>query len=149
MLLHIVIDDREKQPWDFGGYAEVSRGHLPTGDYALEGDLGFAVERKSLDDYVGTISSGWTKFKAEMDRMKKTDFPTRLVIVEADWSDVIGGAYNHPEVQPPFILKRTAELIYSGVCVCFASNPLQASGLCWRTLYERWKDVYREDHCEI
>ena len=140
--LHIVVDDRERQPWGFGDLAEVSRGRLPTGDYALEGDLGFAIERKSLDDYIGTISSGWQNFRAELERMKRAGFPARAVIVEADWSDVVKGAYNHPEIKPPFILKRTGELIYSGVCVCFASNPTTAAGLAWKILAVRGKDIF-------
>ena len=149
MELSIIVDDREKTPWDFGDYARVSRGHLPTGDYALEGDLGFAVERKSLDDYIGTIASGWTRFKAELARMKEDQFPARIILIEADWSHVIKGVYNHSEVPPPFIIKRTTELMYSGVCVAFASNPTQAAGLCWRILFERWKELNRDIESEI
>ncbi len=133
----IIIDQQEQQPWSFQGRADVTRGHLETGDYALEGDNGFAVERKSLDDYTGTVSSGWARFKRELERMDEMFFPAKVVIVEADWIKVIEHAYNHPEVDPPFILKRTAELIYRGISVVFCSNPVAAAGLCWRVLYER------------
>ena len=69
-MLRIVIDTREQQPWHFPRHlAAVSRGTLSAGDYALEGDRGFAIERKSLPDFVGTISSGWERFRRELERM--------------------------------------------------------------------------------
>jgi len=133
--IHIVIDTREQQPWHFAELADVSRGTLNAGDYALLGDSGFAVERKSIDDFVGTLSSGWRRFRAELDRMEF--FPARVVIVEADWADIVGKKYNHPEVEPHFILKRVAELTLDGVSVLFCSNLTMAAGLCWKILAER------------
>ncbi len=134
----ITIDTREQQPWAFRDMADTERGTLSAGDYALKGDSGFAVERKSLDDFTGTISTGWPVFLRELDRMDASFFPAKPVIVEADWAQVINHAYNHPEVDPPFVLKRVAELTLRGVSVMFCSNPVSAAGLCWRILYERY-----------
>ena len=136
-LIHIVIDTREQRPWDFGGYAVVSRGTISAGDYALKGDAGFAVERKDLNDYVGTIFTGWARFRAELRRMEEFDFPARVVIVEAEWSDILSRRYNHPEIEPHAVLKRTAELLLDGVAIVFAGNPTAAAGLCWKLLAER------------
>lgn len=144
-LLHITIDTREQRPWDFSHYAEVSRGTLAAGDYALHGDGGFAIERKSLDDYVGTIFTGWRRFKAELDRMRALDFPAVVVIVETDWMQVINHLYNHPEIEPQAVLKRTAELMLSGVSIFFAGNPTAAAGVCWKLLDERRRRLEEKD----
>ncbi len=134
--MKIIIDTREQSPWHFGDLAEVSRGTLPTGDYALAGDTGFAIERKSLPDYVQTITSNWQRFRRELDRMKR--FPARVVIVEGEWMDILTGKYPG-NVPPPAIIARTSELIMDGVTILFCSNSTAAAGLCWRLLVERKK----------
>ena len=134
--MKIIIDTREQCPWHFGDLAEVSRGTLPTGDYALAGDSGFAIERKSLSDYVQTITSGWQRFRRELDRMKV--YPVRVVIVEGEWMDILTGKYPG-NVPPPAIIARTSELIMDGVSILFCSNSMAAAGLCWRLLVERKK----------
>jgi ERCC4-type nuclease len=137
--MRIVIDSNEQQPWSFPENLVVPiKRKLPTADYALDGDLCFAIERKSLDDYVGTITSGWERFQDEMKRMEI--FPARIVIVEAAFSDVIEHKYNHPSVYPWFVVSQTAELIYSGVSVLFVDNPVSAAGLAYKILEKRRKD---------
>ena len=143
MRISIVIDTREQQPWSFSDIAETSRGTLRAGDYALKNDTGFAVERKSLDDFTGTLSSGWPAFCRELDRMAEDLYPARVIIVEGAWMDIVSHRYNHPEVKPPFILKRLAELTMDGVSVLFCDNPTAAAGLCWRILYERHLQMER------
>ena len=135
--IHIVIDTREQRPWSFKEWADVSRGTISAGDYALKGDKGFAIERKNLDDYVGTIFTGKARFNAELQRMIDLGFPARIVIVEADLSDIIEHRYNHPEIEPQAIIKRTAELILDGVVILFAKHPEMGAGFCWRLLKER------------
>lgn len=137
--LHIDIDTREQQPWNFGEYADISRRTINAGDYAVHGDCGFAIERKSLDDYARTVSVDYVRFRAELNRMTVSGFPARIIIVESDWSAIIAHNYNSPEIQPALILRRTAELLMDGVAVVFCSDPASAAGLCWRTLYERKK----------
>ena len=51
----IIIDTREQTPWSFPPEIPVEIGTLKTGDYALAGDDAFAIERKSKDDFLGTI----------------------------------------------------------------------------------------------
>jgi len=139
--LRITIDTREQAPWAFPpGEVEASRGTLKSGDYAVTGDeAGFAVERKSLDDYVGTIGSGWDRFQRELDRMLL--FPARVVIVEAPLSDVVAHNYNSPKMLPRFVLARTAELIYCGVTVLFADNREIAAGMATMILRQRERDL--------
>jgi len=125
---------------------------VPAGDYALTGDeAGFAIERKSLDDFLGTISGGWDRFQRELARMENQGFPARIIIVEADFSALcfreIGGElvepqHRHPMLTPQFICMRIAQLSYAGVSVLFASDAGQASALCCAILKEREKAFY-------
>lgn len=137
--MKIIIDTREKSPWHFGDLAEVSRGTLPAGDYALAGDTCFAIERKSLPDYIHTITSDWQRFRRELERMRS--FPVRVVIVEAEWMDILTGKYPG-NIPPPAIIARTSELIMDGVSILFCSNSMAAAGLCWRILLEREKRLW-------
>jgi len=136
----ITVDSREQVPWVFPPeFASVRRGTLRAGDYALHGDDNFAIERKSLDDFCGTVSSGWDRFQRELDRM--ANFPALVVIVEAGMDDVIWHRYNHERVLPTFVMKRVAQLTMMNVSVLFAGNADIAAGLCWKLLRERAKQL--------
>ncbi len=139
-MLKITVDTREQQPWAFPDHlAEVTRATLRAGDYALEGDFGFAVERKSLDDFVGTLSSGWDRFLRQLMRM--ASHASKVVIVEGSMAEVIKHEYNHPRVKPVFILKRIADLTMLGVSILFADNPVTAAGLCFAILKRRATEI--------
>ena len=141
--MKIIIDTREKHAWAFPcEVAETSRGTLPTGDYALEGDPFFAIERKSLDDFVGTIASEWERFQREIERMQF--YPAIVIIVEANFADIINHAYNHPSISPSFVLKRTAELVFLRACVLFCDNPISAAGMAYKIFVEREKFLKKE-----
>lgn len=145
--LHVVIDTREQTPWHFDScFAVTSIGTLRVGDYALKADLGFAVERKSLDDFLGTISSGWERFKREIIRANAAGY-TLPIIVEGRLQDCfftitplgnpIPPQHNHPRVEPAFILKRIGELQHMGASVFFAENPHFAMAVAYSMLKER------------
>lgn len=87
--MKITIDTREQTPWHFDrSVAEATVGTLRTGDYAITGDTGFAVERKSMDDFLSTISKGWSRFQREIYRAKERGFGLPIV-VEGMFSDVL------------------------------------------------------------
>jgi len=138
--LNIIIDNREQTPWSFPEHAAaVQWGTLSAGDYALAGDSQFAIERKSLDDFLGTISSGWKRFLNELDRMAKAGFCARIIIVEGDFKrccfvedadgKITPPLHNHFLLTPQFICSRIAELAISGVQVLFAGSPDYAAAL--------------------
>ncbi len=134
-MLRVVVDTREQAPWGFPEDVECVRRKLDAGDYALEGDAGFSIERKSLNDFLGTISSGWDRFCREVNRMH--DYRARLVVVEGDFTactflynwdgHIIPPRHSHPNLLPQFIAKRIAELAFMGVYVLFAGYAEQAS----------------------
>lgn len=139
----VTIDTREQTPWSFPGWVKVQRGTLPTGDYALAGDI-WAVERKSLDDFLGSVSSGWERFGRELDRMD--GWPAKVIIVEADFAaccfretaeGIMPPEHSHARLTPAFACSRIAELTMRGVSVLFAGEPGQAAALCYHLLRQR------------
>lgn len=91
--MKIIVDTREQAPYEFSSYGvEVVPGTLPTGDYSLPRfeDV-IAVERKSLPDFIGSISSGRERFEREMRRaMILRHFK---VVVEATMEQICTGDY--------------------------------------------------------
>lgn len=86
----IVVDTREQLPWTFDGHVCASmkmhvaavRGTLDTGDYALLGhESEGRIERKTLADFVGSVSRERERFWRELERLAAFRF--RAVIVEA------------------------------------------------------------------
>lgn len=144
--LTIIIDTREQTPWAIPSWlATVKVGTLKTGDYALEGDSGFAVERKSLEDFCGTVAGGWERFKREIVRME--GWPAKVVIVEGSISDLVFRAdaepprHNHHNLTPAFMMKRVAELLMMGVSVIFAENAEYAGAVGVAVLRERAREL--------
>lgn len=151
--LDIIIDTREQTPWGFDPrFVNPRVGTLRTGDYALCGDDHFAIERKSLDDFLGTIATGWERFQRELDRMVEAEFSAYVIIVESDFINTcfwMNGEYvqaprhNHPNLTTQFIAKRIAELTMRRVSVLFAANHELAAGLAtyiFRERFNQWQN---------
>jgi ERCC4-type nuclease len=159
--LKIIIDTREQTPWAWDASQAITRiGTLAAGDYALEGDcepmqgrksyaVRFAIERKSLDDFLGTISTGWERFQRELVRMES--FPARVVIVEGDFVSVcfreecgaiIPPEHQHQRLTPSFVSRRIAELTMMGVSVLFAGGADYAAALAFR-IFKRRDEICR------
>ena len=152
----ITIDTREKCPWHFDPcLAEVTVGTLRVGDYAITGDTGFAIERKSFDDFLGTISKGWARFQREIYRAKERGF-TLPVVVEGRLEDVLFHLDGHGDVVPPqhdhfkltpaFVLKRIGELQQIGASVFFAECAQYAVAVAYAMLHERWELLKDDDN---
>lgn len=160
--LRIIIDTREQSPWAWDANDAITEIRtLAAGDYALAEDceqvkgratlaVRFAIERKSLDDFLGTISAGWDRFQRELTRMET--FPARVVIVEGDFKDVcfsqgadgiIPPPHNHPALRPSFVARRISELTMMGVSVLLAGDAQMAAGLAFR-IFRR-----RQDLCKL
>lgn len=151
--MDITIDTREQTPFHFDG-ATVRRGTLTTGDYAITGDKGFAVERKSFDDFLGTISTGWERFQREIARAKKQGY-VLPIIVEGSISDCLWhedtheilpplSALNHPLLSSAFILSRIGEIWQLGGCVIPCEDVQTATAITYALLTERNKALNNE-----
>lgn len=150
----IVIDTREQRPWSFPPDVPVEIGTLRTGDYAVKGDAAFAIERKSADDFVGTLSLGWPRFVKELNRMDAANFAAKVIIVETDFetfcyrtrqSEILPPDHEHTRCSPQFVMKRLAQLTMRRCCVIFAGNAAYAAAIALRLLYERADQLKKEE----
>jgi len=93
----ILIDTREQSPYTFEkmkgiNEAKTVKVTLKTGDYSFiyngkDYSTIFAVERKSWEDWIGSITSGRERFENEIKRLNDMDFGA--VVIEQD----VSGAY--------------------------------------------------------
>jgi ERCC4-type nuclease len=95
-----VIDTREQEPLGFNPQlVRPVRRALPAGDYSVEGlEQTVAVERKTLDDFVGTVIRARERFYRELRRL--SDYARACVVVEASLEDLLAGRYRggaHPQ----------------------------------------------------
>lgn len=98
----IIIDTREQAPYQFAGHkcqrasgspiipllVTTTTHKLDTGDYSIEGmEDRVCVERKSLDDALGTFTTGRDRFERELERME--EFEAAAVVLEFEWNALL------------------------------------------------------------
>lgn len=91
--LHIVVDTREQLPYEFpsAGVTTVRRA-LAAGDYSLAGrESEFAVERKSLADFVQTVIRSRERFHKELTKLKH--YRRACVVIEGSMTDITQARY--------------------------------------------------------
>jgi DNA excision repair protein ERCC-4 len=85
-----ICDTREQLPLDLP--IKCIRGTLYTGDYSavgMEDDI--ALERKSLQDFLGCVGSNRDRFERELIRLR--GYPVSGVFIEGTWDDVDAGIW--------------------------------------------------------
>ena len=124
--LEIAVDSHERYPFTFADRQVVTtRRALSAGDYALVRDdaLLASVERKSLADLVGSLTSGKLKYQlAELAAL-----PRAAVVVESRYSEV----FKLDRVRPAVVADGIAEcqVAWPNVPIVFCDN---------RTLAQEW-----------
>lgn len=151
--MKVVVDSREKSPWSFPEGVETVVGTVRQGDYALDGDGTFAVERKSLADFRNTVVRGWDRFRRELRRMDLCGFPAKVVVVEGDFADycfseAAGGGVADPACgadpvfTPQMAAMRVAELtVWHRCAVLFARDEGIAAALAYHVLLQRARQL--------
>ena len=132
----IRVDTREQTPLDFSAHgAEIVRATVPTFDYALDGDQEhFAVERKSLADYIQAVSltDSYRRELEKVRRAKDAGWLRLYYVIEADYMDVYSFDYNRfksGRVHPGLIYKRWREMSHDhGIHIVWAGD---ADGAAW------------------
>lgn len=87
----ILVDTREQRPFSFARFPNWIAGErtatLPVGDYSIEGmeDI-LALERKSLEDLVGTLMHSRERFFTMCEKM--TEYRYRAIVIEGTYEDV-------------------------------------------------------------
>jgi hypothetical protein len=103
-VLEIVVDSHERYPWRFSDQqATTTRRALVAGDYGIEldGTLIASVERKSLADLVGTMTSGKLRYLLAA----LSDVPRSALVVEDRYSAV----FKLDRVRPAVVAEGLAE----------------------------------------
>ncbi len=91
--LSIVVDTREQEPYSFDSQGvTVVRKALPAGDYSLVGsETTFAIERKSLADFVTSLIHDRARFLRELRLLATYDFAS--IVVEGSLEDLVAHRY--------------------------------------------------------
>ncbi|HEY1189942.1 MAG TPA: ERCC4 domain-containing protein [Gemmata sp.] len=105
--LRVLQDSREQRGWgpdldseQFG----VEVATLSTGDYTIDGlHDRLAIERKSLGDFVSTVTREWLRFRKELYRL--AGFDVAAVVVEANVEDVMEHRYES-DAHPSSVMGR-------------------------------------------
>ncbi len=128
--LEIIVDAHERYAYRFAGQRvrTTSRG-LPCGDYGiiLNGALVAAVERKSLPDFIGSLTSGRLRYALG----ELAALPRAAVVVEDRYSQI----YKQDRVRPA--------LVADGIAECQVRWPNIPIVFCeTRSLAEEWTYRY-------
>lgn len=128
--VRIIVDTREQAPWTFEGQRgiELVRAKLAAGDYSVAGlEHRVAIERKSLDDWTGTVLRDRKRFYRELELLRAYDF--RAVIIEAGVREILAGKYKS-RVDPNVVLGFIAEVaVAQSVPVYLAGSRAEAQVL--------------------
>ncbi len=129
----IIIDTREKLALKLVCKSEV--GTLKIGDYALkDSKLSIFIDRKSLSDFIQTLSKGYERFQREIERAVKSNSYI-IMQVESDINSALGFEYLphiHSKATSAFIFKRLRDLLTkypNHFQVVFADGRIDAAKL--------------------
>jgi ERCC4-type nuclease len=130
----VCVDSREQHPWIFSLPTIV--GALKTGDYSLQGCGDWiAIERKSIDDLIGCLTTGRDRFTKELERGRRIQ--NFSVIVEAHYTDILKGNFRS-EMNPRAAWGSIIALQERyGIPFYFAGDSVIAGQLC-ETILTRW-----------
>ncbi len=130
--LKIIIDNREQQELKFNIGTKFDT--LSFGDYKLDSNISDCyIERKSLADFYGTLSSGFDRFTREIERAKEAG-AYLVVVIESSFESV----YTFREtkrvkgkvfISPEFIFHNMRDLIqkFDNLQFLFVNNRREAS----------------------
>ena len=139
----VIVDSREQTPWNLEPL-RVEAGTLQTGDYSLAGD-GLRdlirIERKSLPDLIGVVGRDRERFEREIERLAA--FPTRVLIVEANWSEIEAGDWRG-KTTPKMVRNSLGSWMTRGVNVVMAGTHDRAADIARELLYRTAAHEYRK-----
>jgi len=142
-----VVDTREQRPWTFRtpavlrahGELAVATGTLATGDYSVEGLTSVvAIERKSLPDFVQSVTRERDRFWAELVKLRALQ--RRAVIIEASLEQVSCGAYRSLATPESVIGSASAIMYDHGIPVIWAGSREDAERHAAWWLVRAWRE---------
>lgn len=130
MPLRVIVDTREQTPWTFEGQPGIvtTRAKLSAGDYSVEGlEHRVSIERKSLEDWTGTVLRDRARFYRELELLRAFDF--RCVVIEAGVREIMAHNYRS-KANPAAVMGFVAEVaVGQSVPVYLAGSRAEAQVL--------------------
>jgi ERCC4-type nuclease len=152
----ILVDTREQAPLKFDNHATRREG-LTCGDYSIEGPDGtsfkpgnpgaVAVERKSIGDLVGSVTSGRERFAREFERSRELDH--FALVMECSLSDIADGQYRSSVPPQSVIQTLVSWSVRYDTPVWFADNPQFAARLAESILEKHVRHLLMERAVEV
>lgn len=138
----IAIDTREQKPIKFSEETIVKK--LDYGDYTLHDEelaVGCYIERKSINDLIGTMSGGLERFKKEIERAMENE-SSIIVLVERTINeclafDKLPYVSKKIKASPEFIFKNIRDLIqaYHDVQFLFVKGRSESQRIIKKLLF--------------
>jgi hypothetical protein len=129
---NITVDTREQKPIKLKDY-QITNEKLEFGDYSCDKLL--AVERKSLNDLVSTLSSGFDRFNREVARAKEANGYI-VVVTECDINKFLSFSYSRTgrfaKASTDFVFHRFREVCKNfpeNIQFCFSGGRKESSEL--------------------
>ena len=126
----ILIDTREQSVLDIKVNKEIVK--LDYADYSCKNNpFNVLIERKSLQDAIGSLSSGFGRLSKEVQRAKDNNAHI-IILIESKISNLFG--FNHlkyirSEATPEYILHRIRDLLlkFDNIQICCVDGRIKAS----------------------
>ena len=116
----IVVDSREKDEYTFGDIVTIKQ-KLDAGDYSVAGlEDRIAIERKNIDDFVGTVIYHQHRFHEELVLLSHMDFSA--IIVEASLKDILDHRYKSGVLPISVIGATVAIMVEYRIPIIFCGN---------------------------
>jgi ERCC4-type nuclease len=124
----ILIDTREQTPLKFDLFPSEG-ATLPTGDYSVKGlEDTVMIERKSVSDLIGSLTSGRERFQREVQRMLAYRSRTLLIVGNGSAPmDIIKTHAYRSRVLPQAVLASLASIEAKGISIVTMGTPEAAS----------------------
>ncbi len=138
----IIIDRREQVMLPFAENVRTERGTLYSGDFSVKGlEHLISIERKSLNDAIGSLTSGRERFERELHRLRGFRF-RRLLVVGAR-ADIERGNYRSKASPKSILASLNAFEVRYDIPVVFASER-DAAALVVRWCYWFAREVGKD-----
>jgi ERCC4-type nuclease len=138
----VIVDSRERAPFKFSDRCSVTVAGLKSGDYSIQNlENRVAIERKSLPDLIGSLTTSRARFTRELERLSSYEFAA--VVIEASYDDVVEGRYEYSRAHPNAIMGSVIACCYRYVPFFFAGDREMAGRLTEALLRRAWLDELR------
>lgn len=143
----IIVDTREQMPLNFEDTIKTIHEGLKFGDYKLNDDKfshNCCIERKSMNDLFGTLSSGLARFNRELKKAKDAGYYV-VVLVEEPFLSIYGKSKASKYISPEYICHNMRQIIqdFNNVQFLFVEDRDEASEVILRLFLSngRFKDT--------